>query len=38
MSKNKRDKIGLRGKKWILKNRSYKDLGKNLAQVIQSLN
>tara|TARA_Y100000589_G_scaffold133659_2_gene127671 strand:+ start:181 stop:1389 length:1209 start_codon:yes stop_codon:yes gene_type:complete len=38
MTKNKREKIGLRGKKWILKNRSYQDLGKSLAQVIQSLN
>ena len=38
MNKNERQKIGLKGKKWILKNRTYEDLGKNLAKVIKSLN
>ena len=37
MNKKEREKIGLRGKKWILKNRSYSDLGKSLASVIKSL-
>ena len=34
MNPTERKKIGFRGKKWIIKNRSYKKLSKNLADLI----
>ncbi len=37
MNNEERQEIGLRGKKWALKHRSYKKLSKNLANLIFSL-
>ena len=34
MSTKKREKIGKKGKKWILENRSYKKLSNALSEII----